>query len=104
MEMWGGGAPATDGFRWQAGNQAGVWLRMGPKEPSQSEMPVRPSRDLLERCRKGDDAAISQVYAKAFPQLVRFVMSIGAAHSDAESIAAEVLGDCLVGGEVRSVR
>jgi DNA-directed RNA polymerase specialized sigma24 family protein len=77
---------------------AEVWLRMGPKEPSQSEMPVRPSRDLLERCRKGDDAAISQVYAKSFPQLVRFVMSLGAAQSDAESIAAEVLGDCLVGG------
>jgi len=74
-------------------------LRMEPTAPRDSKMPVMESGgDLLERCRKGDDAAISQVYAEAFPQLVRFVMSFGAAESDAESIAAEVLGDCLVGG------
>jgi DNA-directed RNA polymerase specialized sigma24 family protein len=59
------------------------------------------SEELLERCRAGDGAALAEVYAGALPQLERYVMSIGATGHDAETIAAEVLGDCLVGGPGR---
>jgi DNA-directed RNA polymerase specialized sigma24 family protein len=59
---------------------------------------------LLARCRAGEDAAISKVYAEAFPQLAGFLVSYGARSHEAESIAAEVLEDCLVGCEAKRAR
>lgn len=75
---------------------------MGMEENSGKRMPVLEAGvDLLARCRAGDGEALTRVYAEAFPQLSRYVMSFGASAHEAEAIAAEVLGDCLVGGPTR---
>lgn len=72
------------------------------EENSGKRMPVLVAGgELLARCRAGDGEALTRVYAEAFPQLSRYVMSFGATAHEAEAIVAEVLGDCLVGGPAK---
>jgi DNA-directed RNA polymerase specialized sigma24 family protein len=75
-----------------------IFQTMTPNSTKEHELPATMTEGaLLDLCREGDDAAISKVYAEAFPLLLRYMVSLGARPEDAESIVADVLGDCLVG-------
>lgn len=51
----------------------------------------------LERCRRGDLEELSRVYAELLPLVQRYLQNLGASAMEAETFAAEVLSDCLVG-------
>lgn len=51
----------------------------------------------LERCRRGDLEELSRVYAELLPSIQGYLQNLGASAIEAETLAAEVLSDCLVG-------
>lgn len=51
----------------------------------------------LDRCRRGDLEELSRVYAELLPSIQGYLQNLGASLTEAESFAAEVLSDCLVG-------
>lgn len=51
----------------------------------------------LERCRQGDLEELSRVYAELLPSIQGYLQNLGASAMEAETIASEVLSDCLVG-------
>jgi RNA polymerase sigma factor (sigma-70 family) len=51
----------------------------------------------LERCRRGDLEELARVYAELLPLIQGYLQNLGASAMEAETLAAEVLSDCLVG-------
>jgi RNA polymerase sigma factor (sigma-70 family) len=60
-----------------------------------------PEQELMEssldRCRRGDLEELSRVYAELLPSIQGYLQNLGASAMEAETFAAEVLSDCLVG-------
>ena len=53
--------------------------------------------ESLRLCKEGDFQELSQVFTDLLPGLKGQIQALGASACDAESLAAEVLSDCLVG-------
>ena len=51
----------------------------------------------LELCQRGDMEELARVYAELLPLLQGYLQNLGAAALEAESLAVEVLSDCLIG-------
>lgn len=51
----------------------------------------------LQLCRAGDPDELSRVYAECLPLTQTYLQNLGASREEAESFAAEILSDCLVG-------
>ncbi len=62
---------------------------MAPKE--------KETEESLRLCKEGDFQKLSQVFTDLLPGLKGQIQALGASACDAESLAAEVLSDCLVG-------
>lgn len=65
-------------------------LRVMHPEQNFSEM-------SLELCQRGDMEELARVYAELLPSLQRYLQNLGATALEAESLAVEVLSDCLIG-------
>jgi RNA polymerase sigma factor (sigma-70 family) len=55
------------------------------------------TEESLRLCKEGDFQELSQVFTDLLPVLKGQIQTLGASACDAESLAAEVLSDCLVG-------
>ena len=55
------------------------------------------SESSLERCRRGDLEELSRVYAELLPSIQGYLQNLVASAMEAETLASEVLSDCLVG-------
>jgi RNA polymerase sigma factor (sigma-70 family) len=53
--------------------------------------------ESLRLCKEGDFQELSRVFTEILPGLKSLLQTLGASTSEAESLAAEVLSDCLVG-------
>jgi RNA polymerase sigma factor (sigma-70 family) len=51
----------------------------------------------LELCQRGDMEELARVYAELLPVLQAYLQHLGASSIEAETLAVEVLSDCLVG-------
>jgi DNA-directed RNA polymerase specialized sigma24 family protein len=51
----------------------------------------------LELCQSGDMEELSRVYSELLPLLQGYLQNLGASSLEAETLAVEVLSDCLVG-------
>jgi RNA polymerase sigma factor (sigma-70 family) len=62
---------------------------------------MRPEQELvqksLELCQSGDMEEITRVYVELFPLLRGYLRNLGASPLEAETLAVEVLSDCLIG-------
>ena len=62
---------------------------MGPRQKEE--------RESLQLCREGNLDELSRVFTELLPALKSQLQTLGASQSEADSLAAEVLSDCLVG-------
>jgi len=62
---------------------------------------MTPEQDSIETsldlCRRGDMEELSRLYSELFPLLRGYLQNLGASLLEAETLAVEVLSDCLVG-------
>lgn len=55
------------------------------------------ARDSLQLCREGDFEEVARVFSELLPYIKGQLQNLGASASEADSLASEVLCDCLVG-------
>jgi RNA polymerase sigma factor (sigma-70 family) len=62
---------------------------------------MRPEQEFIEKslelCQKGDMEELARVYSELLPLLQGYLQNLGASSLEAETLAVEVLSDCLVG-------
>lgn len=60
-----------------------------------------PEQELMEssldRCRRGDLEELARVYSDLLPAIQGYLQNLGASEIESETLAAEVLSDCLIG-------